>query len=119
VAGYGNANDAHHPSAMSDEATGAITLHEGSDSERGHMITDQIDYVNAHGTGTQNNDEVELYGLSMVFGQIPPFSSTKSYTGHTLGAAGAVEAIFSILSIHHAELYPSLHVQSLSILMTQ
>ncbi|MEO6287418.1 MAG: beta-ketoacyl-[acyl-carrier-protein] synthase family protein [Dyadobacter sp.] len=111
VAGYGNSNDAHHPSAMSDDAVGAIrSMREAV--EAAGISYDQIDYVNAHGTGTQNNDEVELYGLNKLFGQIPPFSSTKSYTGHTLGAAGAVEAIFSILSIHHAELFPSLHVET-------
>jgi 3-oxoacyl-(acyl-carrier-protein) synthase len=111
VAGYGNANDAHHPSAMSDDATGAIACMREAIQSAG-ICYDQIDYVNAHGTGTQNNDQVELYGLSMLFGHIPPFNSTKSYTGHTLGAAGAVEAIFSILSIRHAELFPSLHVQN-------
>lgn len=111
VAGYGNANDAHHPSAMSDEAIGAIRSMKEAMEVAG-VTHDQIDYVNAHGTGTQNNDQVELYGLSTLFGDIPPFSSTKSYTGHTLGAAGAVEAIFSILSINHAELFPSLHVET-------
>jgi 3-oxoacyl-(acyl-carrier-protein) synthase len=111
VAGYGNANDAHHPSAMSDDATGAIACMREAIQSAG-ISYDQIDYVNAHGTGTQNNDQVELYGLSKLFGHIPPFNSTKSYTGHTLGAAGAVEAIFSILSIRHAELFPSLHVQN-------
>ena len=67
--------------------------------------------MNAHGTGTQNNDQVEFFGLTELFGAIPPYSSTKSMTGHTLGAAGAVEAIYSILAIVHSELFASLNVQ--------
>lgn len=111
VAGYGNANDAHHPSAMSDEATGAIrSMREAIDSAG--ISYDRIDYINAHGTGTPNNDEVELFGMSQLFEQIPAFNSTKSYTGHTLGAAGAVEAIYSILSVMHNEIYASLHVEN-------
>ncbi|SKB91765.1 beta-ketoacyl-[acyl-carrier-protein] synthase family protein [Dyadobacter psychrophilus] len=111
VAGYGNANDAHHPSAMSDEATGAIrSMREAVESSG--ISFDRIDYINAHGTGTPNNDEVELFGMSRLFYKIPPFNSTKSYTGHTLGAAGAVEAIFSILSIVHDEIFASLHVET-------
>jgi 3-oxoacyl-(acyl-carrier-protein) synthase len=111
VLGYGNANDAHHPSAMSDDAVGAIrSMREAI--EFSGIGYHQISYVNAHGTGTFNNDQVELYGLTQVFGTVPPYSSTKSFTGHTLGAAGAVEAIFSILSIINSELYPSLNVSS-------
>ncbi|MCF2487299.1 beta-ketoacyl-[acyl-carrier-protein] synthase family protein [Dyadobacter sp. CY347] len=111
VAGYGNANDAHHPSAMSDEAVGAVlSMREAIESAG--IGFDRIDYINTHGTGTPNNDEVELTGMTQLFDQIPPFNSTKSYTGHTLGAAGAVEAIFSILSIVHDEIFPSLHVET-------
>lgn len=112
IAGYGNSNDAHHPSAMSDEAVGAILSMKDALSSAG-ILPDQIDYINAHGTGTPNNDRVELFGISNVFDKVPPFSSTKSYTGHTLGASGAVEAIFSILSINHAEIYPSLHIETM------
>ena len=110
VAGYGNSNDAHHPSAMSDEAVGAIlSMRQAIDSAG--INASQIDYVNAHGTGTGNNDSVETYGLTRIFEKVPPYSSTKSFTGHTLGAAGAVEAVFSILSINHSEIYPSLRVE--------
>ncbi|GGM85862.1 beta-ACP synthase [Dyadobacter beijingensis] len=109
VAGFGNANDAHHPSAMSDEATGAIRcMHEAIRSAG--ITPGQIGYVNAHGTGTQNNDQVEFFGMGELFEVMPPYSSTKSFTGHTLGAAGAVEAIFSILGIANGELFPSLNV---------
>lgn len=111
VAGYGNANDAHHPSAMSDEATGAIRSMQEAVTSAG-IGFDRIDYVNAHGTGTPNNDAVELFGMSQLFDTVPPFNSTKSYTGHTLGAAGAVEAVFSILSIVHNEIFASLHVKT-------
>ncbi|TDE11401.1 beta-ketoacyl-[acyl-carrier-protein] synthase family protein [Dyadobacter psychrotolerans] len=109
IAGYGNANDAHHPSAMSDEATGAITsMLEALKSA--NISADQIDYVNAHGTGTPNNDQVEFFGLTKIFKKLPAYNSTKSYTGHTLGAAGAVEAVFSILSILHSEIFAGLNV---------
>jgi len=111
VSGYGNSNDAHHPSAMSDEAVGAILSMQQAIDSAG-INASQIDYVNAHGTGTGNNDSVETYGLTRIFEKVPPYSSTKSFTGHTLGAAGAVEAVFSILSINHSEIYPSLRVES-------
>ncbi|NIJ54915.1 beta-ketoacyl-[acyl-carrier-protein] synthase family protein [Dyadobacter arcticus] len=111
VSGFGNANDAHHPSAMSDNAIGAVSSMRDAIQSAG-ISYDQIGYVNAHGTGTQNNDEVELYGLNHLFAKMPPYSSTKSFTGHTLGAAGAVEAIYSVLSIVYSELYPSLNVES-------
>lgn len=109
IAGFGNANDAHHPSAMSDEATGAIRCMREAIRSAG-IETSQVGYINAHGTGTQNNDQVEFFGMGELFDRMPPYSSTKSFTGHTLGAAGAVEAIYSILGIVHSELFPSLNV---------
>ncbi|MGV3602148.1 MAG: beta-ketoacyl-[acyl-carrier-protein] synthase family protein [Dyadobacter fermentans] len=109
IAGYGNANDAHHPSAMSDEAVGAIRCMQEAIRSAG-IEPSEIGYVNAHGTGTQNNDQVEFFGMGELFGKMPPYSSTKSFTGHTLGAAGAVEAIYSILGIVHSELFPGLNV---------
>lgn len=111
IAGYGNANDAHHPSAMSDDAVGAVRcMQQAIDSAR--VNSSEIGYINAHGTGTGNNDAVESYALTRIFRKVPPYSSTKSFTGHTLGAAGAIEAVFSILSIVHSELYPSLRVDT-------
>lgn len=109
VSGFGNANDAHHPSAMSEEATGAIRCMREAIRSAGIAPAD-VGYINAHGTGTQNNDQVEAFGIGELFGRMPAFSSTKSFTGHTLGAAGALEAIFSILSIVHSELFPSLNI---------
>jgi 3-oxoacyl-(acyl-carrier-protein) synthase len=111
IAGYGNANDAHHPSAMSDEAIGAVASMQAALQSAG-LRTDEIDYVNAHGTGTPNNDQVELEGLKKLFGKVPLFNSTKPFTGHTLGAAGAVEAVFSILSLQHQTVFSAFNVQN-------
>lgn len=111
IAGYGNANDAHHPSAMSDEAIGAVASMQAALQSAG-LRTDEIDYVNAHGTGTPNNDQVELEGLKKLFGQVPLFNSTKPFTGHTLGAAGAVEAVFSILSLQYQTVFAGLNVEN-------
>ena len=111
VSGYGNANDAFHTSTISDNAVGVISaISQALKSAK--IDPDKIDYINAHGTGTENNDFVELTGFSKIFNRIPPYNSTKSYTGHTLGAAGAIESIFSILSIINNELYPSLNINT-------
>jgi 3-oxoacyl-[acyl-carrier-protein] synthase-1 len=112
LTGYGNANDAYHQTASSPEGTGAwlamdkALLHSGLNPE-------DIDYVNVHGTGTQNNDLSEGIALQKIFGtNMPPFSSTKSYTGHTLGAAGAVEAVISVMSINRGILFPNLRFET-------
>jgi len=68
----------------------------------------QIDFINAHGTGTENNDAVESEVMKRLFGVPPAFSSAKSNIGHTLGAAGAVEAVYSILNLVHQEIYAGL-----------
>jgi 3-oxoacyl-[acyl-carrier-protein] synthase-1 len=66
-----------------------------------------------HGTGTQNNDLSEGIALERIFGErVPPFSSTKAYTGHTLGAAGAVEGVISLLSILHGVIFPNLRFET-------
>lgn len=97
--GYGNANDAYHQTASSPEGKGAyLAMHKaiGMAQEPGL----QIDYINAHGTGTHNNDLSESMALKEMFGEaVPAYSSTKSFTGHTLGAAGAIEAVFSVSAI--------------------
>lgn len=111
VRGYGNSNDAHHPSAMSPDAVGVRGAISGALRTAGLTPAD-ISYVNAHGTGTENNDHTELFGMQKIFGNVPPFVSTKSYTGHTLAASGAIEAVFSLLSIKHQEMYPSLNWQT-------
>jgi 3-oxoacyl-(acyl-carrier-protein) synthase len=68
-----------------------------------------IDFINTHGTATENNDEAESRAMIRIFGHPPAFASTKTYTGHTLGAANAVETIYGILSLKHQEVYPSLN----------
>ncbi|MCD4663757.1 MAG: beta-ketoacyl-[acyl-carrier-protein] synthase family protein [Bacteroidales bacterium] len=108
ILGYGNANDAFHPSTISDNATGVINAMSGA-LKSARLNPDKIDYINAHGTGTENNDFVELVGISKIFKEPPQYNSTKPYTGHTLGAAGAIESIFSLFSIVNYELYPGLN----------
>jgi len=111
VAGYGNSNDAFHPSATSDEAFGPRLAMQRALASSGLQST-EIDYINAHGTGTPNNDVTEMFAFNETFDSIPPYNSTKSYTGHTLAAAGSIEAIFSILSLRNNELYASLNCAS-------
>jgi 3-oxoacyl-(acyl-carrier-protein) synthase len=110
--GYGNANDAYHQTASSPEGKGAYLAIKKAFEVAGNPGL-VVDYVNAHGTGTKNNDQSENMALNMIFhNQIPPYSSTKSYTGHTLAAAGAIEAVFSILSIQHQILLPNLNLST-------
>lgn len=107
--GYGNADDAHHQTASSPEATGAYLSMKKALNIAGFTPED-ISYINAHGTGTANNDLTESVGFNRLFGsKIPHFSSTKGFTGHTLGAAGAIEAVFSVLSIKNNIVWPNLN----------
>ena len=107
LSGYGNKNDAYHPSSNSPEGEGPYQSMREALSRSG-IPEGEIDYINAHGTGTENNDETESRAMMRVFQTVPPFTSTKSFTGHTLGAAGAMEAVYSVLSIVHQEIYSSL-----------
>ncbi|MDH5368127.1 MAG: beta-ketoacyl-[acyl-carrier-protein] synthase family protein [Cyclobacteriaceae bacterium] len=108
--GYGNANDAYHQTASSPEGTGALNAMKKAMNIAGNPA---IDYINAHGTGTGNNDMSESIAIKSLFQEnIPNYSSTKSYTGHTLGAAGAIEAVFSLLSINNNVVFPCLRVDS-------
>jgi len=107
LSGFGNKNDAYHPSSISPDGLGPfLSMKEAL--ETSGLNASEIGYINAHGTGTENNDETESRAMIRLFEKVPPFSSTKSFTGHTLGAAGAIEAVYSILSLTHQELYPSL-----------
>lgn len=111
VSGIGNSNDAFHPSTTSNEAIGPIlAINQAIKSAR--ITPDDIDYINTHGTGTVNNDLTELKAIQHIFNKIPAFNSTKSYTGHTLGAAGALEAVVSILSLINNEVHTSLHFEN-------
>lgn len=81
--------------------------------ETAHLQPSDIDYINAHGTATPNNDLSESKAIINVFGnKIPPFSSTKAFTGHTLAAAGGIEAVFSLLSIQHGYLFANLNFEN-------
>lgn len=111
VSGYGNANDAYHPSSMSPDAVGVRGAINGALHTAG-LQPEAISHINAHGTGTQNNDYTELLGFTKIFDKIPPYISTKSYTGHTLAASGAIEAVYSLLSIFNNEIYPSLNFKT-------
>lgn len=112
VMGFGNANDAFHQTASSPNGEGAY-LAISKAMARAGIKASEIDYINAHGTGTQNNDLAESMALKRAFAEnIPAFSSTKSFTGHTLGAAGAVEAIISLLALRNNEIYPNLNFNS-------
>lgn len=108
VSGYGNACDAHHQTASSPEGNGAF-LSMKLALESAGLVPGDIDYINAHGTGTKNNDLSEGIAVERIFGsKVPAISSTKAYTGHTLGAAGAIEAVISILALTNDNIYPSL-----------
>jgi 3-oxoacyl-(acyl-carrier-protein) synthase len=112
LTGYGNANDAYHQTASSPEGTGAFLAMTQALALAGLQPTD-ISYINVHGTGTQNNDLSEGIAMERLFGgHVPPFSSTKAYTGHTLGAAGGVEAVLSVLSVIHGLIYPNLRFET-------
>lgn len=110
VSGAGNANDAYHPSATSEDARGPVLAMQKA-LENAGLQAEDISYINAHGTGTENNDRTECVAFERIFGTPPPFNSTKSYTGHTLGAAGSLEAIFTILSLGNQEIYASLNCE--------
>ena len=98
VIGFGMSSDAYHMTAPSEDGTGASLSISRAISDAG-ISTNDIDYINAHATSTPLGDLAECNAVKSIFDSPPPISSTKSMTGHTLGAAGAVESIFSILSI--------------------
>ncbi len=103
VRGYGMASDAWHPTAPHPEGRGLLAAIRAALADAGLSLED-IAYVNAHGTGTQANDEAESRALSTLFGQeAPPIVSTKGVTGHTLGAAGALETILTLLALQKGE----------------
>jgi len=109
IAGYGNACDAYHQTASSAEGLGAGIAMRKALATAGLEAKD-ISYINVHGTGTLNNDLSEGNAIAELFGtSVPPFSSTKPYTGHTLAAAGAIEAVFSILSLQNQVIFPNLN----------
>lgn len=101
LSGVGNGCDAFHQTASSENGEGAYLAMTQALAESGLTPSD-IDYVNAHGTGTPNNDASESAALRRVFsGNVPPVSSTKSYTGHTTSASGSIEAAFCFLAMRN------------------
>ncbi len=112
LSGYCNANDAYHQTASSPDGTGSYLAMQGA-LEKSGLKTSDIDYINLHGTGTQNNDSAEGIAIKRLFDtHIPKLSSTKAFTGHTLGASGGVEAVFSALAIKHGIIYPNLRFET-------
>lgn len=101
LSGYGNSNDAYHQTASSLEGEGALLAMKKALAVSG-IDASEIDYINAHGTGTEINDLSEGTAIGRLFGEkVPATSSTKAFTGHTLGACGGIEAVFSVLAIQH------------------
>lgn len=108
VVGYGNANDAYHQTASSENGEGAFLAMEKA-FDKAQIKPSKIDYINVHGTATPNNDLSEGRAMLRIFDDVPPFSSTKSFTGHTLAAAAAIEAVYSILALQKQVVFPTLH----------
>ncbi|MCC9042136.1 beta-ketoacyl-[acyl-carrier-protein] synthase family protein [Myroides sp. M-43] len=109
ISGYGNANDAYHQTASSENGEGAYLAMQKALKMAG-ISPNEIDYVNAHGTATPNNDLSEGRAMERIFtDKMPVFSSTKPYTGHTLAAAGAIEAVYSILAMQYGIVFPNLN----------
>ncbi|MBS1685575.1 MAG: beta-ketoacyl-[acyl-carrier-protein] synthase family protein [Bacteroidetes bacterium] len=112
LSGYANANDAYHQTASSPEGNGNYAAMTGA-LAMARLTPAQIDYINLHGTGTPNNDVSEGTAIRRVFGDTPPvMSSTKAYTGHTLGASAGIEGVISVLALQHGVVFPNLRHQT-------
>jgi len=110
--GYGESSDAYHMSSPEPEGRGAIASMRAALASA-ELEAGAVDYVNLHGTGTVANDKAESRAVCSVFGDSMPCSSTKGWTGHTLGAAGMVEAAISLLAIEHGLMPRSLNTRTL------
>jgi 3-oxoacyl-[acyl-carrier-protein] synthase II len=114
IVGYGMSGDAFHVSAPDETASGAIRVMNRAIKDAG-ITADKIGYLNAHGTSTPYNDKFETLAIKQVFGESVndlAVSSTKSMTGHALGAAGGIEAVFSILAITEKTLPPTINYEN-------
>jgi beta-ketoacyl-acyl-carrier-protein synthase II len=113
LVGYGSTNDAFHISAPAENGSGAaLCMRQALDTA--DIEAEEIDYINAHGTGTPLNDKSETAAIKTVFGEYAyqvPVSSTKSMTGHLLGAAGAIEALFAVKAILHSIMPPTINYE--------
>ncbi len=112
VEGVGETSDAYHISAPHPEGAGALAAMEAALREAGRAPA-EVDHVNAHGTGTTLNDRAEAGAIATLLGREVPVVSTKGFTGHTLGAAGAIEVAFSAYAIEEGWIPPSLHADPL------
>ena len=109
LSGFGNACDAFHQTASSENGEGAFLAMQKALKMAG-LQPSQIDYINAHGTGTPNNDASESAALRRIFdGKVPPVSSTKAFTGHTTSASGSIEAVFCLLALQQGFIPPQLN----------
>ncbi|MEE8245895.1 MAG: beta-ketoacyl synthase N-terminal-like domain-containing protein, partial [Alphaproteobacteria bacterium] len=114
VRGYGLSGDAHHITAPAEDGDGGFRAMKAA-LDRARMPLDAIDYINAHGTSTPRGDEIEVGAVKRLFGEHVyelSMSSTKSAIGHLLGAAGSVEAIFSILAMRDGIAPPTLNLRN-------
>ncbi len=115
IAGYGSSSDAFHMTAPHSEAAGILQAMKMAmrDAE---LSLEDIDYINAHGTGTKHNDAAETLGIKRFFGDLAyqiPISSNKSMIGHTLGAAGSIETIAGIISMNKGIIPPTINYSTL------
>ena len=114
VAGHSSTADAYHITAPLESGSGAARAMRNAMSAAG-INPEDVDYINAHGTGTELNDEMETRAIKTVLGPRAyetPVSSTKSMTGHMMGATGALEAIFCLLSIRDGVVPPTIHLEN-------
>ncbi|MEX1143215.1 MAG: beta-ketoacyl-ACP synthase II [Anaerolineales bacterium] len=114
ILGYGSTNDAFHISAPAENGRGAADCIRMALDEAG-LKPDQIDYINAHGTSTPLNDKSETAAIKTAFGELAydiPVSSTKSMTGHMIGAAGSIEAIFCVLAMQDGLIPPTINYET-------
>ena len=109
--GYGASCDAHHPTAPAEDGRGAEAAMRMAMREGGIGAAD-VDYINAHGTGTLLNDSAETRAIVTAFGARVPVSSSKSYFGHTLGAAGGIEAVITVLALREQLAPPTLRLRN-------
>ncbi|MDM5297507.1 beta-ketoacyl-ACP synthase II [Bacillus pumilus] len=114
IVGYGSTGDAYHITAPAPNGEGGVRAMKEAIRDAG-MSVEEIDYINAHGTSTPYNDKFETMAIKEVFGEYAnqlAISSTKSMTGHLLGAAGGVEAIFSVLAIQNSVIPPTINLET-------
>src|SRR5262249_11540454 len=113
LVGYGMAADAYHITAPSEDGDGPLRVMQRA-MKSASVPPSEISYINAHGTSTPHGDRVETIAIHRAFGprdEVPPVSSTKSMTGHLLGAAGGLEAGICVLAVHHQIAPPTINLE--------